>query len=46
MRPVGVRIEGAQQKVKSYQCTGCDRVEFEQGTARKAVGELTILGNL
>jgi len=40
MRPVKVRIEGAQQNVQSYQCPGCDRVEFEPETSKKVVAEV------
>ncbi len=35
-----VRIEGAKQKVLSFQCPKCEYVDFEQESAKKVVGEL------
>ena len=40
LRKVEVGIEGAKQKVISYQCVKCDYIEFEEKSATKVVKEL------
>ncbi|MBI4146179.1 zf-TFIIB domain-containing protein [Candidatus Woesearchaeota archaeon] len=40
MKEVQVKVEGADQKVKSYQCPSCDHVDFEPETSKKVIAEL------
>ncbi len=40
MKEVEVKVEGAEQKVKSYQCPSCEHVEFESETSKKVIAEL------
>lgn len=40
MKEVEVKVEGAEQRVKSYQCPSCDHVDFEPETSRKVIAEL------
>jgi len=39
-RKIEVNVEGAEQKVISYQCAKCDYFEFEEKSAAKVVKEL------
>lgn len=40
MKEIEVKIEGADQKVKSYQCLSCDHIDFEPETSNKVIAEL------
>src|SRR3989338_6298119 len=40
LRKVLVKIQGAENKVASYQCPKCDYFEFETKSAQKAIEEL------
>lgn len=40
-----VKIEGAIQKVKSYQCPNCDHFEFEDTSSKKVLAELVATEN-
>jgi rubredoxin len=40
MKEVEVKVEGANQKVKSYQCLSCNYVDFEPETSKKVIAEL------
>ena|SRR3989344_2612219 len=40
MKEVEVKVEGADQTVKSYQCPSCDHVAFESETSKKVIAEL------
>lgn len=43
MREVEVKVEGAKQLVKSYQCSFCDHVDFDPQTSQKVIAELKAL---
>ena len=40
LRIVDVRVAGAQQKARSYQCQGCDYFVFEPVSSQKVLAEL------
>lgn len=40
MKAANVSVEGADTKVKSYQCASCDYIEFDEGTSKEVVAEL------
>ena len=40
LKKVEVKVEGAESKATSYQCTKCDYFEFEPKSSRKVVEEL------
>ena len=40
LREVKVKVEGAKNRILSYQCTNCDYYEFENNSAEKTIQEL------
>lgn len=42
MQKIKVKVEGAKNKVLSYQCPKCDYFEFEKDSAEKVIKELKI----
>ncbi len=40
LKKIFVSVSGAQNKVLSYQCTGCDYFAFENGSSKKVLEEL------
>ncbi|MFH1649176.1 MAG: hypothetical protein ABIA93_01360 [Candidatus Woesearchaeota archaeon] len=40
LKTVQVEVEGAEQKVRSYQCQSCDYFSFDPTSSRKVVEEL------
>src|SRR3989344_8638050 len=40
LRKVNVKVQGAENKVISYQCPNCDYFEFEPTSSKKAIEEL------
>ena len=40
MKRIKVEVDGAKNKVNSYQCTECGHFEFEQESSKKVIKEL------
>lgn len=40
MKKIKVEVEGAKNKVNSYQCLKCGFFEFEKDSSKKVIGEL------
>lgn len=40
MKKVEIKVQGAENRVVSYQCTKCDHFEFEPESSRKVIDEL------
>ena len=40
VKKVDVKVEGAENKVQSYQCTSCNYVDFEPESSKKVIAEL------
>jgi len=40
LKTINVKVAGAQNKVKSYQCSKCDYFEFEADSSKRIIEEL------